>query len=175
MSLPDAVRDRLRDLLWARAKELGWSDLPDSEKSKFYERWTREKEVGGALAYYMDARKVRVYIKDSLVKPYERSRLSRTEEQVLERVGIDSGGEIEQRYIKPHGLRFPDGRIVCWGNSRDWKSIAMAMYEREASTPGASAYGMVLLESGQTADPATRRLVQGAAGKLGVQRLEWLE
>jgi hypothetical protein len=174
MNIPDDVRDRIRELIWSRANTLGWSNLADTERSRHYEQWTREAAIGGILAHYMDARKVRVYIKDSLLKPYERARVSGTEEPVLRRLSVDVAIEVTQRYIKPHGLRFVDGRIVCWGKSRDWKLILMAMYERAAMSPGSSAYGMVLLESGKTVDAATRMIVQGAADRLGIQRLEWL-
>src|ERR1700752_5341210 len=132
MKIPDGVRNRIRDLLWAQADELGWSQLTDLERSKCYERWTREPRIGGALAHYMDPRKVRVYIKDSLLKPYERTKISGTEQQILDKLGLSAELDVWQRYIKPHGLRFKDGRIVAWGRSRDWKLIVMAMYERTA-------------------------------------------
>ena len=131
--------------------------------------------IGGALAHYMDARKVRVYIKDSLLKPYERARLSGTEQQILGRLGIPAASEVGDRYIKPHGLVFADGRIVSWGNSRDWKLVLMAMFERAASRPGSSAFGAVLLENGKTSDAAIRKMVREAARRLGIERMEWID
>jgi len=175
MNIPDDVRNNIRDLIWARADKLGWSDLPDIERSKFYEQWTRESTIGGALAHYMDPRKVRVYIKDSLLKPYERAKVSGTEQQILIKLGLDGELSVSQRYIKPHGLRLGDERIVSWGRSRDWKLIVMAMFERATLNSGASAFGVVLLESGKTADGKTRALVRDAAEKLGIERLEWLD
>jgi hypothetical protein len=175
MRIPDNVRDRLRELIWARAEELGWSELPDGERARLYEQWTRDERIGGELGHYMDPRKVRVYIKDSLLKPYERARLSGTEQQILQRLGVPADSVVDQRYIKPHGIRFADGRIISWGNSRDWKLVVMAMYERVALSPGASSFGMVLLENGKTAAPATRRIVREAATRLGIERLEWID
>lgn len=175
MRLPDEVRDRIRDLLWERATDLGWSGLADNERSRHYEQWTRETAIGGTLAYYMDPRKVRVYIKDSLLKPYERARMSSTEQDILAVLDIDPTLGVAQRYIKPHGMRFIEDRIIAWGKSRDWKLILMAMYERTALNPGASSYGIVLLESGNTADDSMRRLVRGAAMRLGIGRLEWID
>ncbi len=175
MRMPNDVRDRLRDLLWSKADYLGWSALHDGERSKKYEQWTRDPEVGGILAHYMDPRKVRVYIKDSLLKPYERARLSDSEHQILQRLGIPASAEVAQRYIKPHGIRFADGKIVSWGNSRDWKLIAMAMYERGATTSEALPFGMVLIETGATGKTATRTVVRGAADRLGIQSLKWID
>ena len=175
MKLPDDVRDRIRDMLWERANDLGWSGLSDVERSRYYEQWTRETAIGGTLGHYMDPRKVRVYIKDSLLKPYERARVSGTEQDILAVLDVDPTREVVHRYIKPHGLRFIDGQIIAWGKSRDWKLILMAVYERTALNHGASAFGTVLLESGNTTDDSTRILVRGAAERLGIARVEWID
>lgn len=175
MRLPDDVRDRIRDLLWERATELGWSNLPDIERSRHYEQWTRETMIGGTLAHYMDPRKVRVYIKDSLLKPYERARMSSTEQDILAVLDIDPTLSVVERYIKPHGTCFIDDRMIAWGKSRDWKLILMAMYERTALNPGTSSHGIALLESGNTADDSSRLLVRRAATRLGIARVEWID
>ncbi|AMH04168.2 hypothetical protein AL509_01055 [Achromobacter xylosoxidans] len=175
MKLPEDVRDHIRNLLWERATDLGWSGLADTERSRYYEQWTRETAIGGTLAYYMDPRKVRVYIKDSLLKPYERARLSATEQDILATLNVDPTLEVVHRYIKPHGLRFIGGQIISWGKSRDWKLILMAIYERTALNHGASSFGTVLLESGNTVDDSTRILVRGAATRLGIVRVEWID
>lgn len=78
-------------------------------------------------------------------------------------------------YIKPHGRRMADGRIVCWGNSRDWKLVLMAVFERAWLAPGASPFGAVLLETGKTGGTRARRLVSTAAERLGIERLEWID
>ncbi len=175
MKIPDDVRDRLRELVWSRADDLGWSGLSDIERARRYEQWTREAEIGGALAHYMDARKVRVYIKDSLLKPYVRERLSNTEQQILERLGISPDDEVSSRYIKPHGIAFEDGRIVSWGNSRYCKLVLMAIFERTTVRAFSSPYGVVLIENGKTEDSATRKIVSDAAKRLGIERLEWID
>ena len=175
MKLPDDVRDRIRELLWERATDLGWSGLADIERSRHYEHWTRETAIGGTLAHYMDPRKVRVYIKDSLLKPYERARVSDTEQDILAVLDIDPTLGVVHRYIKPHGTRFIDGQMIAWGKSRDWKLILMAMYERTVLSPGTSSFGIVLLESGKTADDSSRILIRGAATRLGIARVEWID
>lgn len=175
MRIPDDLRDRMRELLWSRADQLGWSALNDAERSRRYEQWSRDAEIGGTLAHYMDARKVRVYIKDSLLKPYERARLSGTEQQILGSLNIPTETLVKDRYIKPHGILFSDGRIVSWGNSRDWKLVLMAMFERAATRSDYSAFGAVLIENGKTAEAATRSMVRDAAARLGIQRMEWID
>ena len=114
----------------------------------------------------MDLWKVRVYIKGSLLKPYEQARVSGTEQDILAVLNIDLTLGVVHRYIKPHGMRFIQGQIIAWGKGRDWKPILMAMYERTALNPGTSSFGTVLLETGNTADDSTRILVRGAATRL---------
>lgn len=173
--IPETIRDDIRDRLWGAADSLRWSTLPDAERAKHYELWTRDLAIGGRLGHFMDPRKVRVYIKDSLVKPYERSRLSLLENDVWRLLSFPDPGPPAERYIKPHGRRLPDGKIVCWGNSRDWKLILMAVFERSHARPGSEAFGAVLLESGRTSEERQRRLVREAASRLGIQKLAWLE
>ena len=173
--IPENIRDDIRDLLWGAADSLRWSTLPDTERAKHYELWTRDPEIGGRLGHFMDPRKVRVYIKDSLVKPYERSRLSLRESDVWRLLSFSDPGPPAESYIKPHGRRLPDGKIVAWGNSRDWKLILMAVFERAHARPEYEAFGAILLESGRTAEEHQRRLVRAAASRLGIQNLAWPE
>jgi hypothetical protein len=173
MKIPDEIKEQIRQQLWAKAEELGWSDMADSERARHYEAWTRDAAVGGRLGHFMDPRKVRVYIKDSLLKPYERARLSNTAQAVFRLLQV-GGVPFVHSYVKPHGRRLQDGRIICWGKSRDWKLVLMAAFERAKSGSGFSAYSVVFIESGKTSDQATRDLIADAAARLGIERVEWL-
>ena len=174
-AIPTTVRDTLRDRLWAQCDDLGWMSLPDTERARYYELWTRDSSIGGQLAHVMDARKVRVYIKDSLVKPYVRARLSLNEAEVWRLLGLTSGDRAVHIYIKPHGRRTGDGRVIGWGRSRDWKSVLMAVFERGRAQTSFSSFGVVLLESGKTEAGQSRGLVREAAQRLGIEKLAWLE
>lgn len=175
MIIPENIRDGIRDRLWETADQLGWSSMGDSARSKYYELWTRDQTIGGQLAHYMDPRKVRVYIKDSLLKPYERARLLENEEAIWRLLGMSAPTAFSETYIKPHGRRLEDGRVVCWGKSRDWKLILMAVFERGQARRDSSAFGVVLLETGPTAEKGKRSLVMSAATRLGIEKLVWLE
>lgn len=174
-NVPSAVRDSLRDKLWEQCDDLGWSALTDQDRAILYEKWTRDPAIGGQLAHLMDARKVRVYIKDSLVKPYVREKLSLSDGDVWRLLGLTARDQSVQSFIKPHGRRLLDGRVVCWGRSRDWKSVLMCAFERGNASRGYSAFGVVLIESGKTDSGRARALVHDAASRLGIQKLAWLE
>lgn len=175
MQILPSIRDRLRDKLWQQCDDLGWMSLPDTERARYYELWTRDASIGGQLAQVMDARKVRVYIKDSLVKPYVRARLSLNEAEVWRLLELTSVDRVAQTYIKPHGRRLEDGRVIGWGRSRDWKSVLMAVFERGRAQRSFSSFGVVLLESGTTEADKSRELVKEAARRLGITKLAWLE
>lgn len=168
------IRDAIQAKLWAECDERGWIWLPYAERAPFYERWTKDPAIGGQLAHMMDPRAVRVYIKDTLVKPYVRERLLGSEELVLGALQINLEISAVRRYIKPHGVKLEDGRVLCWGRSREWKSILLAIFERGTASD-ASPFGGVLVESGQTEAPAKRALVRDAATRLGIVCLEWLD
>lgn len=176
MKPPAEVRERLKAKLWSEAESLGWSALSDIERSQHYERWTLEPEIGGVLAHFMDARGVRVYIKDSLLKPFERERLSSALQPVFSALSLGAVSEtdIVERYIKPHGLCLANGDVVCWGRSRDWKSLLMATFER-ADAQSRSARGVVLFESGHTSETSGRGVIKRAAQALGIKSIEWIE
>ena len=175
MMMPNNIRDQIRDLDWELEHESGWSDLSDGDRAQYYELWNRDARIGGRFGHFMDPRKVRVYIKDSLLKPYERQRLSLSEDVVLQRVDISPGGAVVQSFIKPHGRLLEDGQLVCWGKSRDWKLILMASFERAALDTRTRSTAVILLESGKTLEEASRRLVRSAASRLGVDRLVWMD
>lgn len=174
MKLPANIRDDVRLRLWTAADQIGWSDLGDIERARYYEQWTRDSEIGAKLGHFMDPRKVRVYIKDSLLKPYERDRLLANEGAVLKRTTVESGCQVAQRYIKPHGVRMADGRIICWGKSRDWKLVVMAAFERAQLLSNCSSHAVVLIESGNTVDEGAKTLVRDASKRLGIKMIDWM-
>jgi hypothetical protein len=175
MSIPSPIRAEVKALLWKHADEIGWLNLNPGEKSKYYEIWTRDPNIGGVLSRFMDKGKVRVYIKDTLLKDYSRVRLSNAE-RPLRVLGIDTFEEVIQEYEKPHGRRLRDGRVFCWGRADDWKAILMAIHERAFTAPQAFPFAAVLLfKSTRFDDKRTRQVVEDAATKLCIKKVVWLD
>ena len=175
MSVPERVRNELKYRLWSLADGFGWARLSPSDKSKHYEAWTHQKDVGGLLARYIDSGKVRVYIKDSLLKGYAQDRLAGSE-RPLRVAGIEEPVDVVADYQKPHGRRLADGRIICWGRAEDWKTVLMALHERSYSVPNSSRYCAVLMfADGRFRDADVRAMVQDASKKLSIERLIWLD
>src|SRR5262245_39228591 len=113
MSLPERIRDEVKELLWHEADRLGWSSLSANDKARYYTIWTEAEKIGGRLAGFMDPRQVRVYIKDTLLKSYTRERLD-NEGRVYRILGLPADSPAVASYIKPHGRRLSDGRQIVW-------------------------------------------------------------
>lgn len=176
--IPADVRLGLRRRLWAVADQLDWGRLSLIEKAGHYEAWTRDPDVGGKLGHYMDQRQVRVYVKDTIMKGYRRSRLS-VPDTALRDLGLvapsaSAALDIVQEYERPHGRRLRDGRVVAWGEAKDWKAILMSLHERAFEARNARPFAAVLYASvGKWGEDGVRELVQDAATKLGVEKLVW--
>ena len=172
MSVPDAVRREIKEMLWSEADRLNWPSLSASDKSRYYGIWTETGDVGGRLSQYMDPRQVRVYIKDTLLKPYTRE-ASASHDLAFRVLGIGAEARPVASYIKPHGRLLDDDRHVAWSKASEWKATLMALHERafQRGIP----YGAVLTHAGSKFSlEEDRRVVEAAASKLGIERVVWL-
>ena len=175
MSVSDKVREDLKERLWRLADEIVWMNLSQSQKAKYYEDWTRDPKIGGVLARYIDKGQVRVYLKDTLLKDYTRTRLADTCRpfRVLD---IPQTAPVSRSYVKPHGRKLEDGRVVCWGRAEDWKLVLMAVHERAHLSKNGKPFAAVLLQTaGRYQSREVRDMVEAASKKLGIEKLVWLE
>ena len=175
MSVPEKVRNDLRTKLWAIADGLDWTSVSVAVKSRHYEAWAKDPEIRGVLGRYVALPKVRLYLKDSLLKDYGRVR-SGDGARPLQAAGIPAGAKVAATYIKPHGVRLADGKVICWGRAGAWKDLVMAIHERCFDLNGVTPHAVVLTNSvGDFKQERTRRVVEAAARKLGLARVVWLE
>ena len=175
MSVPSHVRKALRSRLWYLADQIGWLRLSSAAKTKYYEQWTRNPDIGGLLARYLDRGQIRVYLKDTLLKDYPRQRLA-DRSRPFRVLKLPHDTQTVETYIKPHGRRLEDGRVICWGRADDWKSVLMALHERTYKSPNLRPHAAVLVQStGRFHQRPFRRMVQDAASKLGIEKAVWLE
>jgi len=175
-ALPSDIRNHIKQKIWSKAEELDWPRISDLERAAWYEIWTKDKDVGGVLSHFMDSRKVRVYIKDSLLKPYLRTRLQGNWDRVLLTIDMDSRDAIVRRsYDKPHGRLLLDGKVVCWGNSREWKTVLLSVYERAYQLSAGYPHAAILVESGKTTNVGTRQMILDVSQRLGIRHMAWID
>jgi len=176
MRIPDEIRRGLREKLWKLGDELDWPRLDWYEKSARYETWTRDPDVGGLLSNYMDQRQIRVYIKDTIMKGYVRTRQA-SPDRPFKALGLDMDLEVVEKHERPHGRRLKDGRVIVWGCAEEWKLVLTAVHERSFDLEGARPFAAVLMLAsiGKFHQAQVRAMVQDAAEKLGIERLVWLD
>jgi hypothetical protein len=174
MKIPEGLYANIRDRLWAQGDQRGWLSLSDAQKSALYEQWIAEEEVGGVLSRFLDKANIRVYLKDTVMKPYVRER-TKEAKPVLRAAGLTGDEVATQEYIKPHGRLLFDRRVVCWGLAKDWKAVLLAAYERAYRNLG-KPYAAVLLRGvGKMAQPSERQMVEDLAGRLSIEKVVWLD
>ena len=147
--------------------------LTNEQKSAHYEMWTREPSIGGVLSHYMELARVRVYIKDTLLKDYTRQKLANGTKP-LAAAGVLKELPAAQGFAKPHGVRLHDGRIVCWGKAEDWKDVLTALHERGFPNGKRSA-AVLLYPSGRFKEKHIIAMVEDAARKLEIERVLWVD
>lgn len=173
MSVPTKIKKAIKDRLWAEADKLNWSSLSAADKTRYYTIWTETKEVGGVLGSYMDPRQVRVYIKDTLLKPYTRE-TSASPEKAFRVLGIAQDAPTIAAFIKPHGRLLADNRQIAWSKASEWKATLMALHER--SFDKGVPFAAVLTEAGgKFSTKQDRSVVESAAMKLGIENVVWLD
>jgi hypothetical protein len=175
MTIPEGIRNTIKDLLWQEADRLDWANLSATEKARYYSQWTEATDIGGQLGVYMDPRQIRVYLKDTLLKSYTRDRLA-DPNRIFRVLGIEPSVKSVQSYIKPHGRRLSDGRIIAWSRATEWKLTLLAVFERAFAQASFTPYAAVLLQSStKYASSGSRAVVEDAAIRLGLDRIVWLD
>ena len=175
MKVPDRAYRRIKRTLWGVADKLNWPTLSDPQKSALYEGWIRDEQVGGVLSRYLNSGSVRVYIKDTIMKPYGRERI-KDFPPIVKLLGLPDDPSVVETYIKPHGRRLTDGKVICWGLSRGWKAILFSAFERAHAAPSGVPFAAVIMfPTGKCQQPEYRQMIETAAEKLGITRLEWYD
>lgn len=175
MSILEDLRNEIKEQLWEEADRLDWAGLSAKDKARQYSIWTETPAIGGRLAAVMDPRQVRVYIKDTLLKAYTRERMA-DPSRPFRVLGLPSDTDCVEEFIKPHGRRLSDGRLVAWSKATEWKATLLALHERAFEDSGARAYAAVFFEAiTKHPDPASRAVVEDAARKLGIEKIVWLD
>ena len=174
MKVPKTTYERIKEKLWGVADERNWHTLSNRQKAVLYENWIQDEDVGGVLSRYFDLRSVRVYIKDSIIGPYGRQRI-REFGPIREVLGLPADVGVSETYTGPHGRRLSDGKVICWGSSRDWKDILFAVFERAYFNQGVPFAAVIMFPTGKFGQPAYRLMIEDAADKMGLQNLIWYD
>jgi len=173
MKIPQEILLKLRELVWARADELGWVGLTDGMRSLHYASWAKDPAIEGILSRFLDAQSIRVYLKDTVMKPYCKEQ-QKDASPIFQALMIDPSSPIVSTFTKPHGCRLGDGRVLCWGAARDWKNVLIAVYERSRSGNGRPFAAVLLNGKHLAATGGLQDSVADVSRRLLIEKVLWL-
>jgi hypothetical protein len=172
MSVPEAIRAEVKTKLVAIADSMDWMRLPPASRTRYYDNWTKDPEIGGRLQRYLEPSQVRVYIKDALMKEHARERRGDARE-ILLKAGI-TARPIES-HSRPHGCVLRGGRLVVWGRANNWKQLMLTAHERTFGRPHLSPFCVILTQAARHFGTKQERApVEAAARLLRIQKVTWL-
>ncbi|MFF1904275.1 hypothetical protein [Kitasatospora sp. NPDC058218] len=130
-------------MLYSEAEEVGWTYLPDSDRTASYNRWADDQHIGGKMSlFFKTAQQRRVWIKDGPMKEYSRAIYgigkyaplvpnpgAAVSTLVGKALGPDWQPDLETQQIKP--LRVlasseSESTTFTWGPARDLKHLVWA-------------------------------------------------
>jgi len=155
------------------ADELDWPHLNIEQKKIHYEAWTNDEDIGGRLRQVIDPGKVRVYLKDTIMKRYFRNQRPCLPD-FLRSLSV-AYGSITQTFIKPEALLSSSHDLFTLTVAKEWKVAVMSAYERGFEVKHLRRNVVFVLEhtSGRFVDQSYKDLINTAGAKLGVE-IRWV-
>lgn len=186
-SLPKAVQDKIRRVVYKKADEFGYMECGRSESGRFIDTLVENDEVGRVLIEYMPKERVRTYIKDAILNTYAKSLTKKAlATSTPERTISDSFGEkacvIQKGKGKQSGLfvlRSEAGAIfvVSGGTVLKWETALRKALDVIANEPNLTIGGkspsicLKLSMEGQALTTADKTHISAALGAVGVRAI----
>lgn len=151
------------------ADKVDWSHLSIPERQKYYEEWTDDPNIGGVLSQIMEPRRIRVYLKDTIMKDYAKSKRPELR-KLLGSLSYSCNVAIKE-YIKPVGLLCDKNKLYTIAVAKEWKIALLSAFERgyEAKNVKENILFIIDHTSGRFVDISYRKLIEDSSAKLGVK------
>lgn len=169
------LKEELSAKLHAQADTLDWCHLPIPQKAKHYEAWAADPAIGGRLAEVIGSEKVHMYIKDTVMRAYRRSRRPDLE-SLLRKMNIHHHYLI-QSYEKPHALLYDHTHLYTLTVAKEWRMAMLSAYERAARASETVERNLILITDHQIdrfVDRSYRELIETAGKRLDVE-VHWVK
>jgi hypothetical protein len=154
--------------VYTLADQADWIHLTITQRKNYYEAWTQHPEIGAMLAKTMPAERVRVYLKDTIIGTYCRSK--RLGVRNLLRSMSIACDSITQEYIKPEAVLCDKYQLYTITATKDWKISLINNFER-AQERRIKRNLLFITEhtAGRFVDHSYRSMIEDAATRLGVE------
>jgi len=163
------VKKSITKLVHTIADNADWSHLTIPERQKYYEAWTSAPEIGGALGEVVGPNRVRVYLKDTIMKTYSKNK--QPELTGLLRSFSYSFEVINNRYVKPIGMLCNGKDLYTISPAKEWKAAVLSAYERGYTINNIRENTVFFTNhtQGRFIDHDYRKLIEESATSLGVK------
>lgn len=167
------IKDLVTKRVFGIADEVDWVHLTIHQRKQYYESWTSDPRIGGLLSQVMEENRVRVYLKDTVMRNYMRSRRISIH-QLLNSMSM-SFYEITEEFIKPQAILCDNTALYSLAAAREWKIALMSAFERGCIIPELEHNIVFFTEhtTGHFVDGDYRNMIAAAASRLGV-RIHWV-
>lgn len=159
--------------VYQKADELDWGHLTIPERQRQYENWTSDPDIGGKLAEIMPVNRVRVYLKDTVLRQYSKKHKVSIV-QLIDSLNIKYDA-ITRIYEKPEGVLCDGLNLYTTTAAKDWKSALASAFER-AYLMGHKRENLLIITDhivGRFVDQEYRELIEDAASRLEIS-VVWL-
>lgn len=172
-SSPSDAKKTVRKKLYKLADQVDWIHLTIPEKQRYYETWTADPNIGGLLEQIMEPQKVRVYLKDSIMKTYSKERRLNLHD-LLASMSLNSS-EITREYIKPQALLCDSTDLFTISTAKEWRVAMLSAYERAYEIKQLKKNILFLINhtTGKYVDQSYRDMVESAGTRLNI-RVHWV-
>lgn len=152
-SLPEVLETEVVRLIYAQVAEVNWTQLTDNDRTKIYQAWTEDPQIGGRLLPFMSTdQNIRVWIKNGPIKEHFRATYGvgkyapcvtrpaiPVHALVTKALGPGWIVDPDSLTIKPltvtirrDGIENADERFT-WGSAKDFKHLVWATIKDQAN------------------------------------------
>ncbi|KAB8144886.1 hypothetical protein F8S13_03355 [Chloroflexia bacterium SDU3-3] len=164
----DDIKHEIREALYKYADEIDWLHLTISQRKQYYEVWTSDPNIGGKLEKIMDSSRVRVYLKDTIMKSYS-SKQKPDLKRILQLHSI-SCDHISQVFTKPQAFLCDNNQLYTLSTAKDWRTSMLSAFERAYEIKNINRNIIFITDhtQGRFIDKSYRDMISIAAKKLDI-------
>ncbi len=167
------IKEEVSQRVYDIADEVDWAHLTIPQRQKYYEAWTTDPEIGGKLSQVMDQTRIRVYLKDTVMKNYSRDKRPKLQ-SLITSMSLPCV-RVTQEFIKPQAVLCDGNKLYTVAAAKEWKIALLSAFERGCEVRNLRENVVFFIEhtTGRFVDREYRDLIDSAAKRLEV-KVFWL-
>jgi len=164
-----AILKQVEKRVFHLADKADWQHLTIDQRRLLYEEWTKDPKIGGLLKKMIEPERVRVYLKDTIMGNYSRSKRINIRD-LLRSMSIPCRS-ITKEFVKPQAVICDEVHLFTISDAKDWKVSLLNSFERARERPRTKTNKLFLVNhtSSKFVDIEYRRLIEEAGIRLIVE------